>query len=133
MLIAGIKLARRIAAEPPMSDWIVRETFPGPDVTSDDDLSALVRATNHTVYHVSGTCRMGDPEDELAVVDPQLRVRGLRGVRIVDASVMPTLTATNPVITVMMVAERAADLIIQDRVATADPVSGTQPVAARHR
>jgi choline dehydrogenase-like flavoprotein len=117
ILVEGIRMARRIAAQSPMTNWIVRETFPGPGVTSQEEFAALVRATNHTVYHVSGTCRMGHPDDALAVVDPRLRVRGVHGLRVVDASIMPTLTATNPGVTVMMVAERAADLIKQDRAA----------------
>ena len=58
-LIAGIRLARRIAEQAPMSEWIVREVFPGPELISDEDLSAALRATHQTVYHVSGTCRMG--------------------------------------------------------------------------
>jgi choline dehydrogenase-like flavoprotein len=111
-LIAGIRLARRIAAQQPMSEWIVREVFPGPDVTSDDELSEALRATHQTVYHVSGTCRMGADDDPMAVCDPQLRVRGVHGLRVVDASVFPTIPSVNPVGTVMAVAERASDLLV---------------------
>ena len=114
MLVEGVKLARRIAAQEPMRSWIVRETFPGPAVVSDEDISAVARATHHTVYHVSGTCRMGAVDDDTAVVDPRLRVRGLSGLRVVDASVFPVLTSVNPVGTVLVVAERAADLIADD-------------------
>ena len=114
MLVAGIRAARRIAATAPMSEWVVREVFPGPDVTSDEELSAILRATHQTVYHVSGTCRMGADDDPMAVLDPQLRVRGVSGLRVVDASVFPTLTAVNPVGTIMSVAERAAELISAD-------------------
>ena len=114
MLVAGIRAARRIAATAPMSEWVVREVFPGPDVASDEELSAILRATHQTVYHVSGTCRMGADDDPMAVLDPQLRVRGVSGLRVVDASVFPTLTAVNPVGTIMSVAERAAELISAD-------------------
>lgn len=110
-LIAGIRLARRIAAESPMSTWLGTEVFPGSDLTSDDDLSGALRATHQTVYHVSGTCRMGAGDDPMAVCDPELRVRGVDGLRIVDASIFPTIPSVNPVGTVMTVAERASDLI----------------------
>jgi choline dehydrogenase-like flavoprotein len=110
-LIAGIRLARRIAAEAPMSEWIGPEVFPGPGMTSDDDLSVALRATHQTVYHVSGTCRMGAADDVMAVCDPQLRVRGVDGLRVVDASIFPSIPSVNPVGTIMTVAERAADLI----------------------
>ena len=111
MLIEGIRLARRIAATEPMKSHLVREVFPGAEVTGDEELSAILRATHQTVYHVSGTCRMGGDGDPTAVLDPELRVRGVDGLRVVDASVFPQLVSTNPVVTVMMVAERAADLI----------------------
>lgn len=111
ILVAGVRLARRIAEEEPMRSWVVREVFPGPQVQSDDELSAVARATHQTVYHASGTCRMGADDDAMAVVDPELRVRGVHGLRVVDASVFPTLTSVNPVVTVMVVAERAADLL----------------------
>lgn len=116
-LVAAIRLARRIAEQPPMSKWLVREVFPGPQCDSDTDLSAALRATHQTVYHVSGTCRMGAAEDPMAVCDPQLRVRGVTGLRVVDASVFPTIPSVNPVGTVMAVAERACDLVRADQAA----------------
>ena len=76
VLLAGMRMARRVAATAPMSDWLAGELFPGADVVGDDELSAVMRATHHTVYHVSCTCRMGAPDDRLAVLDPSLRVRG---------------------------------------------------------
>lgn len=118
-LIAGIRLARRIAATSPMSEWIGDEVFPGADLVTDEELSPALRATHQTVYHVSGTCRMGGFEDPLAVCDSRLRVRGVRGLRVVDASVLPTIPSVNPVGTIMAVAERACDLIAQDIGATA--------------
>jgi choline dehydrogenase-like flavoprotein len=110
-LLAGIRMARRVAASAPMSDWVGRELFPGADVTEDDELSALARATHHTVYHVSCTCRMGAADDPLAVLDPELRVRGVRRLSVADASAFPSLTTVNPVVAVLMLAERAAELI----------------------
>jgi choline dehydrogenase-like flavoprotein len=115
VLIAGIRLARRVAATAPMADWIVREVFPGPDVQSDEELSEALRATHQTVYHVSGTCRMGADDDPLAVCDSRLRVRGVRGLRVVDASVFPTIPSVNPVGTIMAVAERASAMLLADR------------------
>ncbi|ROO86901.1 choline dehydrogenase-like flavoprotein [Actinocorallia herbida] len=114
MLLAGIRLARRIATAEPMKSWVGREVFPGPEITSDEDLSAVARATHQTVYHPSGTCRIGPSGDPAAVVAPDLRVHGIKGLRIADASVFPTLTSVNPVVTVMLVAERAAALIAAD-------------------
>ncbi|MGH2890793.1 MAG: GMC family oxidoreductase [Solirubrobacteraceae bacterium] len=113
-LLAGVRSARRVAATEPMARWIRREVFPGPEAQSDVDLSELVRAAHHTVYHVCGTCRIGAADDPDAVVDPRLRVRGLDGLRVVDASVFPTITTVNTVVTVLMVAERGAELIAED-------------------
>ncbi|HEY1480618.1 MAG TPA: GMC family oxidoreductase N-terminal domain-containing protein [Gaiellales bacterium] len=110
MLLAAVGIARRIAAQEPMAGWLRREVFPGPDVP-DEDLPALVRATHHTVYHGSGTARMGAAGDPLAVLDPELRVRGVRGLRVADASAFPTLTATNPMVPIFMLGERAAELV----------------------
>jgi choline dehydrogenase-like flavoprotein len=123
-LVDGIRIARRVAATQPLAGWLKREVCPGPGITSDEDISAYARTVAHTVYHPAGTCRMGDVGDELAVVDPELRVRGLNGVRIADASVFPTLPAVNPMICVLMVGEKAADLI---RAATSgdDPADST--------
>ncbi|MFD7072653.1 GMC family oxidoreductase [Nocardioides sp. NPDC059952] len=111
VLVAGVRLARRIAEAEPFASRLVREVFPGPEVWTDEEISEVARATHQTVYHVSGTCAIGADDDPLAVLDPSLRVRGVDGLRVVDASVFPQLVATNPVVTIMMVAERAADLI----------------------
>jgi choline dehydrogenase-like flavoprotein len=115
VLVAAVRAARRIGAAEPMAAQLRREVFPGPQATSDADISALARATHQTVYHVSGTCRMGAADDPQAVLDPDLRVRGVAGLRVADASVFPTIPSVNPVVTVMLTAERAADLIAQDR------------------
>jgi choline dehydrogenase-like flavoprotein len=115
VLVAAVRAARRIGESQPMAARLRREVFPGPRATSDADISALARATHQTVYHVSGTCRMGAAADPLAVLEPDLRVRGVAGLRVADASVFPTIPSVNPVVTVMLTAERAADLIRQDR------------------
>ncbi|NLU66819.1 GMC oxidoreductase [Streptomyces sp. HNM0574] len=110
-LVDGIKIARKIAQAEPFAKWIKREVAPGPEVTSDEEISEYARKVAHTVYHPAGTCRMGAEEDELAVVDPELRLRGLKGIRIADASVFPTMPAVNPMIGVLMLGEKAVDLI----------------------
>lgn len=109
--VAGIRLARRIVARPAMAPYAGRELFPGPDVQSDEDIADYISRTHNTVYHPAGTVRMGDPGDTMSPLDPQLRVKGVQGLRVVDASVMPQLTAVNPNITCMLIGERAADLI----------------------
>jgi choline dehydrogenase-like flavoprotein len=110
-LLAGLRMARRVAAQPPMAGWVAREVFPGPEVQADEELSALARVTCHTVYHVSCTARMGAPDDPDAVLDPQLRVRGVDRLRVIDASAFPALTTVNPVVAVLMLAERGAELV----------------------
>lgn len=110
-LVDGIKLAREVARTEPFAKWLKREVFPGPQATTDEEISELARKAAWTVYHPAGTCRMGAADDELAVVDPELRIRGLRNIRIADASVFPTLPAVNPMLGVLMVGEKAVDLI----------------------
>lgn len=110
-LVDGIRLAREIAKTEPLAHWLKREVCPGPEVTSDEDISEYARKVAHTVYHPAGTCRMGAPDDALAVVDPELRVRGLSGLRIADASVFPTMPSVNPMIGVLMVGEKCAELL----------------------
>lgn len=108
-LVAGMRAARTIASTKPLADLVVEETRPGPDVDSDDKLLEYARQTGATVYHPVGTCRMGaGPE---AVVDDQLRVHGLDGLRVVDASVMPNVTSGNTNAPTIMIAEKAADLM----------------------
>jgi choline oxidase len=114
VLRTGITLARRIAAQPALQGWIERELAPGADVVTDDELVDYVRKTHHTVYHLAGTARMGAPADPAAVLDPRLRVKGVTGLRVADASVMPFLPAVNPNITVMMIGEKASDLLRED-------------------
>src|SRR4051794_2151895 len=107
-LVAGVKLAREMAATEPLARDLGREIFPGPDV-SDDDLEQDVRERVELLYHPVGTCRIGT--DDEAVVDPDLRVRGVEGLRVADASVMPVIPGGNTNAPTIMVAERAADLV----------------------
>jgi choline dehydrogenase/4-pyridoxate dehydrogenase len=111
MVRAGIRMAREIFNQPAVRAYTAVEIAPGPDKTSDADLDAYARATATTVYHPLGTCKMGSDSDDAAVVDPQLRVRGMDGLRVVDASVMPDLVGGNINAPVIMIAEKATDLI----------------------
>ena len=94
--------------------WVRGELSPGIKVQDDAEISAYVRSTANTVYHPAGTCKMGAESDPLAVVDPQLRVRGIQGLRVADASIFPTMIGVNPNITVMMVGERCADFCLSE-------------------
>ena len=108
-LIHGLRLARRVLAQQPLASFVDEELLPGAGARSDDDLLAHLRARSQTLYHPAGTCRMGT--DPLAVVDPTLRVRGIDGLRVVDASVIPRLPSGHTNWPTVMVAERAADLV----------------------
>src|ERR1700733_9738783 len=113
--VFGIKAARKIAQQAPFKDWIKREVAPGPAIQTDEELSEYARRVAHTVYHPAGTTKMGDvTKDKDAVVDSHLRVRGLDGVRIADAGVFPTMTTINPMLTVLGVGERAAEMIAEE-------------------
>jgi choline dehydrogenase-like flavoprotein len=110
--VAGIKAARKIAQQSPFKDWLKQEVAPGPKVQSDDAISEYARRAAHTVYHPAGTTKMGDfARDGLAVVDPELRVRGIRGLRVADAGIFPEMPSINPMLTVLAVGEKAAELI----------------------
>jgi choline dehydrogenase-like flavoprotein len=108
-LIRAAKIAREIVLTPPLAAYRDRELFGLRDGLSDSEWEEHIRSRADTIYHPIGTCRMGD--DDLAVVDPQLRVRGLESLRVVDASVMPTLIGGNTNAPTIMIAEKAADLI----------------------
>jgi choline dehydrogenase/4-pyridoxate dehydrogenase len=107
----GVRLFREVASTPALAAFIAREATPGPDITSDAALDAYIAKTAITVHHPLGTCRMGSAADPGAVVDPELRVLGIDGLRVVDASVMPDLVGGNINAAVVMIAEKAADLI----------------------
>jgi choline dehydrogenase-like flavoprotein len=116
-LVAGIVKAREIAASGPFASELGREIYPGPEVSEPEDLTADARNRVELIYHPVGTCRMGAAGDEMAVLDPELRVRGIEGLRVADASVMPVIPGGNTNAPTIMVAERASDLI-RGRVAT---------------
>ena len=111
-LIGGMRAARRIVEQPAMQAYIDSELSPGTNVQSDEEWLDFARRNGQTIYHPIGTCRMG--VDAAAVTDPRLRVKGLQGLRVVDASVMPRMVSGNTQAAVMMVAERGAELILQD-------------------
>lgn len=114
IMTAGFRKAREIVAQGPMSGWAGEELFPGEDVQTDEQFADYIRRTHNTVYHPAGSVRMGAVDDPMSPLDPQLRVKGVRGLRVADASVMPELVTVNPNITVFMIGERAAELIAQD-------------------
>jgi choline dehydrogenase len=117
-LVEALRMARRLFDQPGLRAHVVQETVPGEAARDDAGLLAYARANGGTVYHGVGTCRMG--RDETAVVDSELRVRGVAGLRVVDAAVMPNVTSTNTNATVLMLAERAAELIADADAATPD-------------
>ncbi|MDT7833774.1 GMC family oxidoreductase [Aquabacterium sp. OR-4] len=107
----SLRLTRRIASQPALARYQPREVKPGLQFQSDDDLARLAGDIGTTIFHPVGTCRMGRADDAMAVVDPELRVRGVAGLRIADASVMPTITSGNTNSPTLMIAERAAALM----------------------
>jgi choline dehydrogenase len=109
IMVEGAKLARRLAATRSLSPYVKEEYTPGAGVQSDVQILEAIRNSGSSGYHPVGTCRIG--KDELAVVDPQLRVRGVEGLRVADASVMPRLVSGNTNAATFMIAEKAADLI----------------------
>src|SRR3954469_21410970 len=110
-LVEGVKLAREVTSKEPLAEATGREIYPGSDVADDADIEAYVRRSVQLLYHPVGTCKMGTGDD--AVVDPHLRVRGVDGLRVIDASVMPQIPGGNTNAPTIMIAERAADLIKQ--------------------
>jgi choline dehydrogenase-like flavoprotein len=110
-LRAGMRLVREIGRQTPLTSFTTGEISPGPDYRSGADIDAHIRATAITVHHPLGTCKMARPSDPAAVVDPELKVLGVDGLRVVDASVMPDLIGGNINAAVIMIAEKAADLI----------------------
>ncbi len=111
--IRGLKLARKVAAQPAIAQFVESETAPGPGVETDEQIADYTRLAGTTLYHCVGTCRMGRNPD--AVVDPQLRVHGVERLRVADASIMPTLVSGNTNAPVIMIAEKAADMILERR------------------
>jgi choline dehydrogenase len=110
-MVAGLRVTRRIFATPSMQRYVREEFMPGPQAQTDDDLLEHVRATAGTTYHQTSTCMMGPGPK--AVVDETLRVKGLQGLRVIDASVMPTVVSGNTNAAVIMIAEKGADMILR--------------------
>jgi choline dehydrogenase len=108
-MVAGVKLNRRIAAQSPLAELISGEITPSGDALTDVEIGEYIRGHCTTLYHPTSTCRMGT--DRLAVVDPELRVYGLEGLRVVDASVFPTMVSGNTNAPTIMIAERAAQFM----------------------
>ena len=111
-MVDGLKLGRAIASQDAYARHVKRETLPGPDMTDDAALLDYIRETGGTIYHPTSTCAMG--QDERAVVDERLRVRGLRGLRVADASIMPTVVSGNTNAPTIMIGEKAAAMILED-------------------
>jgi choline dehydrogenase len=109
-MLAALRMIRKIAAQPGLAQHIVRETRPGPEAQSDDALLDHVRKSGQTSYHPIGTCRMGN--DALAVVDSALKVHGVDGLRVCDASIMPTMVASNTNAPSILIGEKASDLVL---------------------
>lgn len=108
----GMKIGRQIIGQPAMDAFRLREISPGPTCQSDADWEAVVRNTGQSIYHIAGTCRMGT--DPGAVVDPRLRVNGVSGLRVVDASIMPEMVSANTQAATFMIAEKGAAMILED-------------------
>jgi choline dehydrogenase-like flavoprotein len=111
--VEGVRLSREILNQPAMARYVRKEHFPGPEVRTAADLEEYARRYGRTSYHPVGSCRMG--VDAMAVVDPELRVRGIEGLRICDSSVMPRLVSSNTNAASIMIGEKAADLILGNR------------------
>ena len=132
----GVKITREIMAQPAFDEFRGLEMHPGAGRSSDADIDQFVRERSETCYHPCGTCKMGTDTDTHAVVDTQLRVRGIEGLRVVDASVMPTVVSGNLNGPTIMIAEKAADMIMGNTplpamdVSVADPVARTTPSRA---
>jgi choline dehydrogenase len=112
VLLAGMRLGRRLLKSRPLEPYYLREDFPGPAVETDDEFLEAAKQRGTTTFHPSGTCRMAPVSDPLAVVDDQLRVHGLEGLRVIDASIMPTMLSANLNAATLMIAEKASDLLL---------------------
>lgn len=121
MLLRSIRLGRKLMTTAPLQPWLTGRTNPDQSLQSNDELLDWARREGITVYHMIGTARMGPEGDKGAVVDSQLRVRGLQGLRVADASVMPVMPSGNTNAPTMMIAEKAADMILAKTLAPANP------------
>ncbi|MGJ5222307.1 GMC family oxidoreductase, partial [Bradyrhizobium oligotrophicum] len=112
VVVAGMKLARRLLASAPLAPYYAYEDFPGPKVSSDDELLAAATQRATTTFHPGCSCRMGPAESTWATVDDRLRVHGLQGLRVADASIMPRMISANLNAATLMIGDKAADLIL---------------------
>jgi choline dehydrogenase len=112
--VAGLRFTRDIMAAPALAPFNPRELKPGPQITTEDELQRAAGDLGTTIFHPVGTCKMGPAHDNLAVVDDQLRVHGVAGLRVIDASIMPTITSGNTNAPTVMIAERGAEFIRKD-------------------
>jgi choline dehydrogenase len=110
-IVGGIELARKLLGTPQLARFVDRETFPGPDVRSDDEILSWARRYCGTVWHLVGTCRMGPSSDRSTVVSDELKVHGVQNLRVIDASVMPNIPSANTYSSTMVIAEKGSDLI----------------------
>jgi choline dehydrogenase len=112
VLLAAMRLARRLLKSKPLEPYYEREDFPGPGVESDDELLEAAKQRGTTTFHPAGTCRMAPASDPVAVVDEELRVHGIERLRVIDASIMPTMLSANLNAATLMIAEKASDLVL---------------------
>jgi choline dehydrogenase len=112
VLLAAMKLARRLLKTKPLEPYYEREDFPGPQVQTDDELLEAAKKRGTTTFHPAGTCRMAPASDPMAVVDDRLRVHGLDALRVIDASVMPTMLSANLNAATLMLADKASDFLL---------------------
>ncbi|HEX4892106.1 MAG TPA: GMC oxidoreductase, partial [Hyphomicrobiaceae bacterium] len=107
-----MKLARQLMTTPAMQPYLNGEEYPGEQVQTDDELLDAARKWGNTTYHLMGTCRMGPASDPTAVVDDELKVRGMEGLRVIDASIMPAMLSANLNAATMMIAEKGSDMVL---------------------
>jgi choline dehydrogenase len=111
-IVDGLQLARRLSRTPALEPYIAEEVEPGREKVGDDEMLAYARARGGTIFHPSGTCAMGPAANRMAVVDHELRVHGLAGLRVADASIMPTVVSGNTNAACIMIVEKCADLML---------------------
>lgn len=112
--VDALKLARRIVAQPPLARFNPQEYLPGPGYETDEALAEAAGRIGTTIFHPVGTAKMGRDDDAMAVLDERLRVRGIAGLRVIDASVMPTITSGNTAAPSMMIGEKGAQMVRED-------------------
>ena len=113
VILSAIKICRRLAQTDALKPFVSEETFPGVACQTDDELLNSAREIGQSIYHLMGTCRMGRREDQSSVVDEKLRVHGIKNLRVIDASIMPTMVSANLNAAAMMIAEKGADMVLR--------------------